>query len=522
MGRLVSIAAVTLASAGFSVWLVDLARRQWFVTDEWSYLSMSSGSSVGWLFRPHNEHTIVLTKLWFQLLLATVGMRHYALYALPLVATHFLVVAAIYRLAWSSTGSRTLATATAFASLAMGAGWGTLTWAGQFQVTGAVAAGLFAIVLAVEGSDRILVPAAIVVAIFGTLSSSSFLAFAGAASLTIGLRRRKFVPAVILLGTPVAWSLISKAIWHPAYKYAATSAGQVLRDGPSFAYAVIDTAITQTFRTGGLTPAVLVALFIGALSSMRSDIQVRAVASVLVIECLLLALFFSIGIMVIGRLNQGAELSASGGYSYMLLATLFPLAAALLGHVASSRPATVIIAALFTLLALMGVTTLADEARALSSWKLEGQRLTQTAAAELAGHPVTYMDEIPVPETAPGVTQRQLKVWEKEGKIDARIAGPLEVAQISLNTQWRIEAASGVGHLCRTVAAGASTLVQPHGDTLLLRSGTDWANVDLTYPGLTARRRFVVSPGLWSLESVATRPATLIASGRNVQICTRT
>jgi hypothetical protein len=62
------------------------------------------------------------------------------LYIVPLVAGH-LVVAAIYRLVWISTASRTVASGIALVSAAMGAGVGTLTWAGQFQFVGSVANG---------------------------------------------------------------------------------------------------------------------------------------------------------------------------------------------------------------------------------------------------------------------------------------------------------------------------------------------------------------------------------------------
>ena len=110
LGRFWSGGVLAAACVAFSIWLLSLDRGQWFVTDEWDYLSTGNANSwLGWLFRPHNEHTIVFTKAWFQLLLVTVGIRHYALYMIPLVVGHVVVVAVIYRLTWLATASRVTA-----------------------------------------------------------------------------------------------------------------------------------------------------------------------------------------------------------------------------------------------------------------------------------------------------------------------------------------------------------------------------------------------------------------------------
>ena len=60
----------------------------------------------------------MFTKVWFQTLVATVGVRHYAIYSAPPRGGTRVVVAAIYRLTWLATASRVVATGVAMATLA--------------------------------------------------------------------------------------------------------------------------------------------------------------------------------------------------------------------------------------------------------------------------------------------------------------------------------------------------------------------------------------------------------------------
>lgn len=50
--RWCSLLFVALASAAFAVWLLNLSRQQWFVTDEFDYFNPGRESLVTWLLRP--------------------------------------------------------------------------------------------------------------------------------------------------------------------------------------------------------------------------------------------------------------------------------------------------------------------------------------------------------------------------------------------------------------------------------------------------------------------------------------
>jgi hypothetical protein len=152
--RSASLLILAISSIAFAVWLVSLTRREWFVYDEFDYLQPSGESLVTWLLRPHNEHTITFTKASFGSLSSILGLRGYGLYIGPLIVSHLVAVWLIYRLTWISTASRILASGIALVALTMGAAAGTLTWAGQLQYTGSVAAGLGAILLACQRPGR--------------------------------------------------------------------------------------------------------------------------------------------------------------------------------------------------------------------------------------------------------------------------------------------------------------------------------------------------------------------------------
>jgi hypothetical protein len=194
--RSASLLILAISSIAFAVWLVSLARREWFVYDEFDYLQPAGEPLVTWLLRPHNEHTITFTKAWFGSLSSTLGLRGYGLYIGPLIVSHLVAVWLIYRLTWISTTSRILANGIALVALTMGAAAGTLTWAGQLQYTGSVAAGLGAILLACQRPGRRETVVLVATTIFETLNGTAFLAF-GLAAATMYVARRRWLEATI-------------------------------------------------------------------------------------------------------------------------------------------------------------------------------------------------------------------------------------------------------------------------------------------------------------------------------------
>jgi hypothetical protein len=513
-----SLAIVILASAAFAVGLLLLARGQWFVTDEFDYVLPSGEPLLGWLLRPHNEHTIAFTKLWFGVLSTTIGLRHYVIYMVPLVLGHVVCVAAIYRLTWIATASRTVATGIALITLAMGAAAGTLTWAGQFQYVGSVAAGMVVLLLAVEDRRPWRLLILVAVTVFGTFNGTAFVPIAVTASIAFALRRR-WLEAAIVAGIPIAWQVVVRLIWFTPAADTAHGLDQILRDGPVFVFAILDTAISQTLREPHLTAAILTAVLGGALVLFSVAPASRRTASTgHVIGALLLASVVSMVVLVIGRLSRGPELSSGGGYSYLVLVTFFPLAGVLLGHVSRSRAALFGVSGALLTVGMMGLVTLSDNASDLSKWKVNGAHLMQTAAAQLVDGMPTYADQIPVPDTAPTVSQVELTSWTANGQLDAAVIGQAESDQVSLNMQWRLTQGARVVSACRDVASGGQASI-PQGLGAVVIGLQPPAAIEVRYLNSPASRTFDVPDVPMRLESLADRAAILTVRGGTVRVC---
>lgn len=110
------------------------------------------------------------------------------------------------------------------------------------------------------------------------------------------------------------------------------------RLGPGFAFAVLDTAISQTTAETHLTGALLTVLGVGILAMLSSGAHSRrTVLSSRATSVLALATILSIGSLVVGRLGGGIAQASGGGYSYLVLATILPLGGILIAHLARSR-----------------------------------------------------------------------------------------------------------------------------------------------------------------------------------------
>ena len=82
-----------------------------------------------------------------------------------------------------------------------------------------------------------------------------------------------------------------------------------------------------------------------------------------------------------------------------------------------------------------------------------------SAAAELDAGMPTFPDQVPNPDTAPTVSQEQLRSLAASGKLAAVIAGSVEADQASLNMQWRLVAISQTAGVCQDLGAGQSLAV---------------------------------------------------------------
>ncbi len=211
--------AGALGLAGFAL-IVALGSGLTFFQDEWN-LILRADLSADSLLTPLNEHLWALPVAIYKLLLALFGLDSTAPFRV--VATLFVVlaVAVVYVCVRARLGTA-VALVVGAVLLALGPAWEHLLWPVEIGFSGAIAAGLGALI-ALERGDRrgdLLACAALVLSL---AFSSLGLVFAVGAAVDVVLRgdgrlRRAFVPAV---------PLALYALWYAVYGQETESAVSV-------------------------------------------------------------------------------------------------------------------------------------------------------------------------------------------------------------------------------------------------------------------------------------------------------
>ena len=507
-------------TAASAIFFLSIARTQWFITDDFDYFLPDDGrSTLGWFIEPHNEHTIVFTKMWFGLLGKAFGLDRYAAYAAPMILAHCMVGIAAYRLVWVATASRLLASTGAAMVFAMGAAAGTLTWAGQFQYVGCVAAGLVLINVAVSRVSNWSLTAVLMGTVFGTLNGSSFLPL-GLATAAVFAVRRHWVLAVAAGLPPVLWAGLERVIWHVDNEYAPQSLEQIFAKSSTFAYTMLDTAVAATLRATGLTAAVIVAVVVGALALASTPRSRTLTASSRVVSgALAAAIAFMTLVLIAGRLNRTTADLSVGGYSYLFLATLLPLAVVLLAHaVRGTGWGSVGAALLMSFVAGMGVTSLTEQAADLSDWKLAGRDLLQAGAGGLLASVPAYPEEVVAPATAPTVTVERLVAWSRSGFISSTAASASQREQLSLTMQWRLSHVDSLEGRCRDIGPGASVIVSA-AQRLTIAARSPGTLPALTYDGVPGSKPLDVTQLPGRVDSLVQRSAVLSPGAGTINVC---
>lgn len=281
---------------------------------------------------------------------------------------------------------------------------------------------------------------------------------------------------------------------------------------------ILDNAISKTLHEAHLSAVVLAGLALGTLALILVARWRRTTLSGRVVASLALAAILTMLSLVVARLSLPAASSSGGQYSYLFLVSLVPLGGILLAHVARPKAALLGIGAVLLAISLLGVHTFYANASGLQSWKTNGGELMQTAAAELNAGMPTFQDQIPVPDTAPTVTQERLRSLAESGQLEAMIVTPVDADQVSLNMQWRVVSSGQPGGVCRDLSAGDSFAI-PVGTVVSMIGLSPGAAVDLRYTSTSVLRHFEVPSTSASLETLSQRTAVVTVEAASVRVC---
>jgi hypothetical protein len=276
-------AALALLLAGAAALILYYGRHLSFFYDEWNFILLRRGDTVGTYLDPHNGHLSLFPIAVYKLLFAIVGLHHYWPYRAVLVALHLLCATLLYVLLRRRLGPWAALLPVALL-LFMGSAYDDLLWPFQIGYLTSVAGGLGALVVLDRERPSLDLGASVLLAwsLSGSGVGVAFLIAAAALMLAQRSDRRRLwvvvVPAVLFAVWYVGWgsgnhvthqSILSapQYIANAAAGAAAGIAGFDQSWGPALAVAaiLIGAASWRRHRGASTTPA-LVAGIVGALA----------------------------------------------------------------------------------------------------------------------------------------------------------------------------------------------------------------------------------------------------------------
>lgn len=204
--RLIVLTGALIGAAAI-LWI---ARTYTFYFDEWDFILTAPDWTLPTYLHAHNEHPVILTRLIYAALLATVGLHSYLPYMASLLAFHAANVVLLFEIVRRRAGDL-VAMGCAALLLLLGAGWEDLLWAFQISFVGAVTCGLGALFALELPKSRGRLGVAILLLAASIAFSAIGLFFTVAAVTRISLDRERirgvawFIP---LAAAIVAWYVV--------------------------------------------------------------------------------------------------------------------------------------------------------------------------------------------------------------------------------------------------------------------------------------------------------------------------
>jgi hypothetical protein len=255
-----------LAATASGLLLIALQSRLSFAADEWPFLLNRRGLSLEVLLEPHADHIVLGPVMVYKAIQSTLGMEKlfpYALVSTPVFLASVVVLFVYLR----RRAGGWLAMAGALPVLFMGTAREVTLWPFTISFTGAMAAGIAAL-LALEAEDRRGDAIACGLLVLGLAFSELALFFALGAAVSMVLARRPWSQAYVVV-IPV----LLYAAWYAGWGHTAESNLSLHNLLHSPVYVVEGLAssawsllgVPPHRRVGGVWPALLALAALGAL-----------------------------------------------------------------------------------------------------------------------------------------------------------------------------------------------------------------------------------------------------------------
>ena len=401
--------------------LAWINRNQWFIADEWSFLTDRSirptGDALN-IFAGHNEHWSTTVVLGYRVLFKLFGVRTYAPYLVVLFAFHLALCHFLWRLLLR-VGTQAWTAVAAIAIFAvLGAGWENLLRAFQWQLFGPLLFGVGALLL-IRTTGRTqrndVIAAGLLVLAVAT--SGTGITATAVVALALLLRQR-FHALVFVIGPAAlaysAWFLlVGRTEPSPSFVQPFSTAVQSI---PAYVWRGLTDAVDLSTGLAGVGAIVIIGITIFA----ARQAQPRQEPWPLVLAPAAGAVFF-LALTTLKRSGLGVATAGSSRYIYLIVVLLLPLATLAFDHITLKRKLRPIILALLTAALLVTqVSTLHSEAvKTAGQGQLDKRRFLATAKLDQRSTP--FLVTIPEPVYDPNVSVEDLSALLKDGNLPGNV-----------------------------------------------------------------------------------------------------
>lgn len=502
-----------------AVVLVVIGRNQGFFNDDWAFLVPGAADLVN---APHVGHWSATPALAFLLVRNIFGLDSYLPFLLLALLAHLATVHLLWRIMVRIGVDRWIAGALAVLMMFLGAGGENIFWAFQLGFVGALAVGLWALLLI---DDERLTPlrgiAVAALTLWALTFSGTAIPVVGAAIL-VSLARHNIARTVYVFAAP----LLAYLAWYlgPASSYDGSSS-QVVGGVFDVFIATVEYAghmfvngLQKLSPLPGLGVILVVALFVWCARG-RPSFRGRAAAAYALVAG---AIVFSL-LTGYSRAGLGTENAASSRYVYLVVALSLP-AFGLLATQLSRRGwlrlggALAIIA---VAIAYNGSTLYREAARQAGEEESSRGRLAATLA--LAQDPAEQidLDAHPVTLWAPDVSVADLLDFREAGWLSDQPYDDQDLLDVGAALQIDLAGAAAPEALACTIDNDGAIAVMPDSDdaTFYLPTGGE-VTVFLHEPGAVGLSRTIpVETGWWTVDNQSAFEAQVSGPAGTLETC---
>jgi hypothetical protein len=499
--------------------LVVIGRNQGFFYDDWAFLVPGAEDLVN---EPHVGHWSATPALAFLLLRNVFGLDSYFPFLILALAAHLAVVHLLWRLMVRTGVDRWIAVALAVLMMFLGAGGENIFWAFQFGFVGALAVGLWAVLLI--DNDRLTPLRGIAVAavvLWALTFSGTAIPVVGAAIL-VSLARHGIAKTAFVFAAPV----LAYLAWYigPASSYDGTASKptggifDVFIATVEYAGHMLVNGLQKLSPLPSLGIVLVVVLFAWCARGRPSFTGRAAAGYALVAAAVVFALLTGYS-----RAGLGTENAASSRYVYLVVALVIPAFGLLFTQLSQRGWLRVggVVVIIAVAIAYNGSTLYREAARQAGVEEDSRGRLAATLALAKQSPDEIDLDEHPVSLWAPDVSVDDLLAFEQAGWLGEQPYDDQDLLDVGVALQVEITGASSPADFTCVVDDDGAIAADAGSDTetFYLANGGD-LSVFLHSPGMVGLPRTMhVDSGWWTVTNNSAFDAQVSGPAGELETC---